>query len=213
MAPLPSGAGAALDPTWVGPEGSLWGRTPQAHLEKAGSDPFGPNAYGSSEKNGTCVLRGRGGRTETLRASRTKTSLRGIATKLVQGPSLWKEHEGKGAPPARRNEAADLIRSLPRSWWPRGPLDALPAPPAAAEEVVSVPRPRNARRSPWSEGDPGCRCCAGAGSARIPEERVPATPPPLPGSRTRPGRSRAPPRRATPGPASPPRAPQLLNHL
>lgn len=84
----------------------------------------------------------------------------------------------KVLPPAPRNAAAVLIRSLRGSWRPQGPLDALPGchpptPPAQLAGRESVSRcQRHARCSLRFEGNLRCRCCASAGRAGVPEAHL-----------------------------------------
>lgn len=119
----------------------------------------------------------------------------------------------KALSPAPRNAAAVLIRSLPGSWRPRGLWTRSPAPPRLAGLAsVSLCPTEHARRS-WPRKATGAAGAAPVRGARVSSKRVLAAQQPLPGLRTRPGRSPAPPNRAAPGPASALQAPPLLNHL
>lgn len=70
----------------------------------------------------------------------------------------------KALPPAPRNAAAVLIRSLPRRWRPWGPLDALPGSPASGWAGVSVPASKARPPQPALGGRRGLQVPRGCGA-------------------------------------------------
>lgn len=163
-----------------------------------------------------CVVRGKA--RDPLGQQDTALTASSDSQEAGDKAPLYRRSKGaKALPPAPRNAAGVLIRSLPGSWPPpRGPgalWPRFPATPAAGGAGVRVPASEAGTPQPALGGRPGLHTPRGYRARGDPSKRVPAAPQPLPGPRTRPGRPPAPPSRAPPGPASAPRAPPLLNHL